>query len=83
MAVIFVDLHRFFISVRANLHETFTLYTVVAFTRWPRVAVKSTFVVIEDYFSVISHDSKRGMRVTVACGNRARSSMGVIPLAAC
>ena len=25
---------------------------------------------------MISHDSKRGMRVTVACGNRARSSMG-------
>ena len=68
MAVIFVDLHGFLISVRTKLHEPFTVYTLVAFTRWPRVAVKSTF-------SVISHDSKRGIRVTVACGNRARSNI--------
>ena len=44
MAVIFVDLQRFLISVRAKVHETFTVYTVVAFTHWPRVAVKSTLL---------------------------------------
>ena len=33
MAVLFVDLNRFHISVQAKLHETFTVYTVVAFNR--------------------------------------------------
>ena len=73
MAILFDDLNRFLICVRDKLYETFTVYTVVAFTRLPRVAVKS--VVIKDFFSVFSHDSKRGMRVTVACSNRTRSSM--------
>ena len=34
----------FLISVRAKLHETFTVHTAVAFTRWPREAVKSTLL---------------------------------------
>ena len=48
MAVIFVD--RFPISVRAKVHESFTVYTVVAFAHWPRVALKSTLLWLRTTF---------------------------------
>ena len=50
MAVLFDDLNRFLISVRDKLYETFTVYTVMAFTRWPRVAVKSTLLWLRTSF---------------------------------
>ena len=50
MAVLFDDINRFLISVRDKLYETFTVYTVVAFTRWPRVAVKSTLLWLRTSF---------------------------------
>ena len=50
MAVLFDDLNRFVISVRDKLYETFTVYIVMAFTRWPRVAVKSTLLWLRTFF---------------------------------
>ena len=46
----FDDLDRFLISVREKLYESFTVHTVMAFTRWPRVAVKSTLLWLRTSF---------------------------------